>query len=161
MVPILIVLFLIAQVIGMKQMERAVSIVNATMTGDTKVIEEADGSASARITPVINTVKNIDLEANETWFGKGTRSEDWKTTWMENNDRKLDLVEQYGLIAFIISLIFVYSTMIRNFLSIESLIFIFLLSASLVNLYYTWAIMMLFATIRYFQQQNKYSKNVL
>lgn len=45
--------------------------------------------------------------------------------------------------------------MIRRFFSIETLVFLILFGFSLGNIAYTWGAMMIFTTVRYFQEQHE------
>ena len=153
-VPLLIVFVVVSSYFEIKQLTRAVDSVQATMTGDKKQVLEADGSAAARIIPIINTFKETDLSNSETWFGKGTSR---KQTVEEFNkslkNSRLPIVEQYGLIAALLSLILVYTCMIKKILSIETLMFAMLFSFTLSNVYYVWGCMMIFSSVRYFQKE--------
>lgn len=133
------------------QMDRAMRVTKTAITGNTKEIQAEDGSAATRIIPIINTIK-IDLTKKESWLGNGTSSyEKASTGWMRTTD-KIPVVEQYGLLVFILSLILVYVCAIDNMFSIETLIFLILLGMSLTNIYYVWGAMMIFTVIKYFQK---------
>ena len=156
-IPFFICLFFILQYFGNKQLTRATSAIEATLTGNSSSIYKADGSASVRIIPLINTLTNTDLTQKESWVGKGTydakRAE--KNEW-KNLDRKLGIVEQYGLLGLIGSLILLYLCAIQRFLSLETLYFIILLLCSLGNEYFTWSMIYIFTAIRYFQTNNEH-----
>lgn len=147
-IPLLIGFLFLGQALEINQMDRAMRVTKATITGNTKEIQAEDGSAATRIIPIINTIK-IDLTKKESWFGHGTSSyEKASTGWMRTTD-KIAVVEQYGLIALIISLILVYTCAIHNFLSIETLVFLILFGMSLTNIYYIWGAMMIFTVVSY------------
>lgn len=152
--PILIGFLAVSSYFEIKQLTRAVNTMEATMTGDKTQVLEADGSAAARIIPIINTFKETDLSQKETWFGKGTSR---KQTVEEFNkslkNSRLQIVEQYGLIAALLSLILVYACMIKRILSIETLIFAMLFAFTLSNVYYVWGCMMIISSVRYFQKE--------
>lgn len=150
-VPILIGFVAVSSYFEIKQLTRAVDTVQATMTGDKKQVLEADGSAATRILPIINTFTQTDLSDAETWFGKGT-SKKYKLedTYKVLKKSKIPILEQYGLIATILSLILVYTCMINKILSIETLIFAMLFAFTIGNVYYIWGCMMIFSTVRYF-----------
>lgn len=153
-IPLLVGLFSLGQALEIEQMDRALRVAKTTITRDVKDIQAEDGSAASRIIPIINTI-NIDLTQKESWVGHGTSSyEKASTGWMRTTD-KIALVEQYGLISLLVSLILVYSCMIRRFFSLETLVFVILLGMSLTNLYYIWGSMMVFTAVRYFQDQYK------
>jgi len=158
-IPILLMLLFIGNSLNIHQMDRALRVTQATLTGDVKKIQVEDGSASSRIIPIINTL-TIDLTSKDSWIGKGTSSHKKATTSWRRTTDKISIVEQYGLITFFISLLLVYTCMIRKILSIESLYFIILLGMSLLNVYYYWGIMMLFSIIKYFQEQNIKGYNI-
>lgn len=156
MAPALFLVFFIVQSLGeFTQLDRAVSVANATLTADIEVINATDGSAADRIMPIVNTFTRTDLFDRTTWIGKGTYSEEYqKMSWIYT-DLKIGIVDQYGLLAFFLSLILVYKFMIRKFLSVETLIFLLLFGFSLNNFYYIWGAMLVFTTVRFFQIQNR------
>ena len=153
--PILIMLFIILQQSDNVQFRRALSAAQATVTGDIDKIQEADGSASVRIVPMINTFKDIDLSKKESWIGKGTFIGERDSAW-KNSARKISVIDQYGLLAFLTSLFLLFSCMIKNIISLETMCFVILLMMSLSNAYMTWSMLLVFTTIRYFQDNLSY-----
>ena len=153
--PILIGFLAVSSFLEVKQLTRAVDTVQATLTGDKKQVLEADGSAATRILPIINTFKETDLSDSETWFGKGT-SKKYKLeeTYKVLKKSKIPILEQYGLIATILSLILVYTCMINKIISIETLMFAMLFAFTIGNVYYIWGCMMIFSVVRYFYKLN-------
>lgn len=159
-IPFFSLMFTIGEIIGVKQMQRATNLVEATvLTGDVNVMHETEGSGASRIIPVINTFKDTDLFNEVTWFGKGTHTKKYaKDSWKRTTD-KIVIIEQYGLLSFIILLLFVFKCAIRRFFSVETLVFVGLLSLSISNIYYAWTIMMIFTTIKYFDIQRSNNIN--
>lgn len=151
-IPIIILVFIFLQNIGNKQFERAVAAASATITLNQMVIRKADGSGAMRIVPLVNTLKS-DLLDKGTWIGKGTaqRIRD-ENEWILTYKRKIATVEQYGLIALIASVIFVYSCAIRRFFSLETLCFIILLLCTIGNVYIIWSMLFIFTVTRYFKE---------
>lgn len=136
---------------GNKQILRLEESAKATLTGNVGAIHDADASAAVRIIPMVNTITKTDIFDYHDWVGKGTLSKEAaENQWLDMN-RKIDIVEQYGLLGFLASLIFVYGCCIYRFFSLETLIYIFLLMFSIGNLYITWFTLYVFATIRYFK----------
>lgn len=157
-IPIFILMFSIGEIIGLKQMQRAANLLEATIfTRDVKKIRETDGSGAIRIIPLVNTFTDVDLFEQETWLGKGTTTKEYASNFWKRTTDKIVIVEQYGLLTFIMSLLFVFKCAIRRLFSIETLAFIGLLSLTVINVYYSWAIMMIFTTIKYFDTQNETS----
>ena len=156
-IPILITLFSLGTFFEIEQLQRPVNLIETTVSskGDIRKIQDTDGSGATRIIPIVNTITKTDLTKSETWFGEGTTSLKERKNWFRNVDTKIGVIEQYGLIAFLISMILVYSCMIKRILSLETLIFVGLLGCSLSNIYYTWGCMMLFSVVRYFQEQEE------
>ena len=152
-IPFLVVMYLISGTMEMTQFERAKRLTEASLTGDIEMMQEADGSGASRIIPFVNTFTNINFLKQETWVGKGTDKKDSK--WWTKMNRKIGVIEQYGIIGFIISMFLVYMCMIRRFISIESLFFMGLLGMSIGNIYYAWGCLTLFAGVRYFQEQKE------
>ena len=159
-IPVLIALLFIGSSLEIKQLDRAVRVAQVSMTGDINAIIAEDGSASARIVPLVNTL-TIDLTKKESWIGHGTSSSVKVITGTQLKTGKIAVVEQYGLIAFFISLIWVYSCMIRRFFSVETLVFALLLGMSLANIAYTWGCLMMFTAVRHFQVQQECGTLVL
>lgn len=151
--PFMLAMYLISGTMELTQFERARRLADASLTGDTEMIQEADGSGASRIIPVINTITKTDLSNTDTWVGKGTGKID--SLWWTKMDRKIGVIDQYGIIGFIISMLLVYCCMIRRFISIETLFFIGLLGMSIGNIYYAWGCLTLFAGVRYFQEQKE------
>lgn len=150
-IPLLIGLLIIGNAMELTQMKRAILVAKATASGDAKKVQQTDGSAAVRVMPVLNTFTKMDLTKKETWIGKASMEKD--KGWWRATDTKL--TDQYGLIAFILTLVFVYSCMIRRFFSIETLLFVFLLGFSYGNIYYTWGCLMIMTGERYFQVQQE------
>ena len=96
----------------------------------------------------MNVFTKTDVTQLETWIGKKNMEKD--KYWWKRTDTKI--YDQYGLIAFIISLVFIYSCVIRHFFSIETLLFLGLLGLSITNIYYVWGCFMIMTGVRYFQQ---------
>ena len=156
-IPLLIVLFSIGIFLEIEQFKRPVNLIEATISskGDIKQMRRSEDSGAQRILPLINTLTKTDLTKSETWLGNGTISlEEASNNWRKN-DLKLGVIDQYGMIAFILSMVLVYSCMIKRILSLETLIFVGLLGCSLSNIYYIWGCVMIFTVIRYFQEQKE------
>lgn len=152
-IPFLIVMYLISGTMEMNQLERAKRLTKASLTGDIEMMQEADGSGASRIIPFVNTITKTDFSKKETWVGKGTDKID-PLRWTKMN-RKIGVVDQYGIIGFIITMFLVYRCMIRRFISIESLFFMGLFGMCIGNIYYAWGCLILFAGVRYFQEQKE------
>ena len=152
-VPLLIGLFLLGEGLELKQFDRAKRVALATTTGEADAVAEEDGSASSRVIPLLNTF-NSDLTDKTTWVGRGTKSEKDLTNLSAYKTNKIDVVEQYGLIALVVSLVLVYSCFIRNFFSIETMVFIILFGITVANLYYSWACFMMMSAVKFFQLNN-------
>ena len=169
MATALITVFMTAPYIDNKQLSRATKTFEATLTGNTVMIAEADGSGATRIVPLVNTFTKLDLSDTKTWFGHGTLSNDpnskYNMAWTnmgENDWFVLPTVRQYGLVAFIISIILIYTCCIKRFFSLETLLWFTLGMATLGNVYFHWGTVMMLTGVRYFQEQedrksNKYS----
>ena len=153
-IPLFALLFYIGQAMELSQMERAMRVAPVAMSGDLKAVQEEDGSAASRIIPIINTLK-MDLTEKETWVGKGTVSHEYAASGWKRTTDKIAVVEQYGLIAFIITIILFYTCMCKSFLSLETLLFLILFGFSLANIAYTWGAVMIFTCVRYFQEQEE------
>ena len=153
-IPMIVGLFFVGQSLELKQMNRVVALAEAASTGEAKELYAADGSGAVRFIPVLNAFTKTDLTQLETWIGKTSMQKD--QDWWKRTDTKI--YDQYGLIAYMVSLIFIYSCVIRKILSIETLMFIILLGCNLLNVYYVWGCLMLMAGVRYFQENYLYEE---
>ena len=146
-IPALVGLFIIGQSLELKQMDRVVTLAASATTGDAKEMQQADGSGASRLIPLVNAFTKTDLTELETWIGKTSMEKD-KYWWMRTETK---IYDQYGLLAFLISLIFVYACVINHFFSLETLLFLGLLGLSITNIYYVWGCFMIMTGVRYFQ----------
>ena len=146
--PLIIGMFMLGQSMELKQMDRAVALAEAASTGSAEEAMAADGSGATRIIPVMNVFTKTDVTQLETWIGKKSMEKD--KHWWKRTDTKI--YDQYGLIAFIISLVFIYSCVIRHFFSIETLLYLILLGFTLGNIYYAWGCLMIMTGVTYFQK---------
>ena len=147
-IPLIIGMFMLGQSMELKQMDRAVTLAQAASTGSAEEAMAADGSGATRIIPVMNVFTKTDVTQLETWIGKKSMEKD--KHWWKRTDTKI--YDQYGLIAFIISLVFIYSCVIRHFFSIETLLYLILLGFTLGNIYYAWGCLMIMTGVTYFQK---------
>ena len=109
----------------------------------------ADGSGAVRVVPLVNAFTKTDLLELETWIGMKSMDTSQRKSL---KDRKI--YDQYGLIAFVISLVFIYSCVIHYFFSLESLLFLLLLGFTINNIYYMWGCFMIMTGVTYFQKNN-------
>lgn len=152
-VPVFMVLYFTLPLLNIHQLDRAVNVINATLTLDAEVVRETDGSAASRIVPVINTL-NMDLSSSETWFGTGTKTKEESIRGHLRQEGKMGNIDQYGLLSYIVSLILVFSCCMR-FRSIPTIMFFAGVGGGVTNIAYLWGILMIFTTIRYFQIKYK------
>ena len=138
---------MLGQSMELKQMDRAVALAEAASTGSAEEAMAADGSGATRIIPVMNVFTKTDVTQLETWIGKKSMEKD-KHWWMRTDTK---IYDQYGLLAYLILLTFVFSCAIHRFFSLESLLFLALLGANLINIYYAWGCLMIMTGVRYFQ----------
>lgn len=148
-IPIIIGLFVLGQTMELEQMNRTVSLAQAASTGDTEKMYETEGSGATRFAPILNTLTKTDINQLETWIGKTSMKKN--NSWWERREKKI--YDQYGLIAFIISLVFVFSCVIWRFFSIETLFYILLLGFNITNFYYFWGCLMIMTTVTYFKRK--------
>ena len=149
-IPMIIGLFFIGHTLEIRQMNRAVALAQAASTGSTEEMFEAEGSGASRFAPVLNAITKTDVTQLETWIGKKSMEKD--KYWWKRTDTKI--YDQYGLLAYLILLTFVFSCAIHRFFSLESLLFLALLGANLINIYYAWGCLMIMTGVRYFQNNN-------
>lgn len=153
LLPISLMLIVIINLIDFEPLTRALDGIEVFISMDTELAKETDTSAAVRIAPLINTFTKLDLEDFSTWFGHGVDAgSGWNYVEMIQS-RVVGSIYEYGLLSFITMQIIVYTCAIKNFFSIESIIWIFLFGMSFGNIPYTWGALMVFASVRHFQEQ--------
>ena len=122
------------------------------MTMDADEVQETDGSASTRIAPMLNTINNLDLSSFDTWFGHGV---DYSYNIAKKKGIKiLGAIDDFGLIAYILSLFLVFSCAI-DFFSLATVMYFLGVGGGTTNIAYGWGLLMIFTCIKYFNHQNK------
>lgn len=151
MVPFLAICYSLIQASGIEALDRATSTIEATSTLDAQIVRETDGSASARIAPLLNSL-NADFTSFDTWFGKGIDA---------GLKDKLNrtLFDDYGFIFYLLSLLLNFSCGF-SFWSLST-IFMFagLAGGSGGNIQYQWTLLMIMTCIKYFQE-NRYNPDI-
>lgn len=157
-IPLFFLLILTLPYLHIEQLDRALGVIKATLTGNKSIIIQEDDSAAVRVLPLVNTLFDTNLLDWKTWIGVGTIDsyENLGAGKMLSiaYSAKLGCIVQYGLISFIASLLFVYTCAIRRFFSLENLFFIFIQSCGLMNISYGWSCVMLFTCISYFESSS-------
>ena len=134
---------------NIKQLDRAVNVINATLTLDADEVRKVDGSAASRINPVLNTL-DMDFSKSETWFGKGTNTREENVRQHRSQDGKMGNIDQYGLLSYIVSWVLLLSCCF-SFFSLEIIMVLAGVGGGVMNIAYAWGLLMIFTTIRYFQ----------
>lgn len=144
-IPVLAICYSLIQTSGIEALERATSTIEATSTLNAQTVRKTDSSASARIGPVLNSL-NADFSKFDTWLGKGIDA-----GHRESFDKKT-LFDDYGVLFYIIKLIFNFSCA-YNFWSLAT-IFMFagITGGAGGNIQYTWALMMIMTCVKYFHE---------
>ena len=150
-VPALIGCYMLIQNSGIEALDRTTSTIEATATLDKETVQEADGSASVRITPILNSF-TADFTKSETWLGYGIDAG-------ISNKANRTIFHDYGLIFYIVTL-FLGFTCAYNFWSLGC-IFMFagIAGGAGSNIQYAWALMMVMTCVKYFHE-NKYNPEI-
>ena len=150
-IPTLIGCYILIQNSGIESLDRATSTIEATTTLDKKTVQETDGSASARITPLLNTL-SADYTKTETWLGYGIDSG-------IRDKYNRTLFHDYGFIFYIVTLLLCF-TCAYNFWSLGC-IFMFagVAGGAGNNIQYLWALMMVMTCVKYFYK-NRYNHEI-
>lgn len=146
-IPILAICYTLIQASGIEALDRTTSTIEATSTLDAQTVRETDGSAAARITPMLNSL-NADFTEFDTWFGKGIDAGHAMRA-------KKTLFDDYGFVFYLITLLFNFSCA-YNFWSLAT-IFMFtgIGGGSGGNVYYAWALMMVMTCVKYFHDNKE------
>lgn len=147
MIPLMaVVYFGVLPNIEDEQLERATSTIEATSTLDQETVEANDGSAGSRISPMLNSL-NADFTDFDTWFGHGI---DYTVNHNMVIKQTATLFDDYGLIFYIISLVFNFTCAYRFFSLGCIFMFMGIAGGAGTNIHYTWTLMMVMTCIRYF-----------
>ncbi|MBR2415460.1 MAG: hypothetical protein IKB11_01760 [Bacteroidaceae bacterium] len=146
-IPILAICYTLIQASGIEALDRATSTIEATSTLNAKTVRETDGSAAARITPILNSL-NADFTKFDTWFGEGIDA-----SLMDKAKRTI--FDDYGLLFYFITLLLNFSCA-YNFWSLAT-IFMFagVGGGAGGNIYYAWALMMVMTCVKYFHDNQE------
>lgn len=146
-VPIFVGLYFTLPLLDIKQLDRAVDVINATLTLDAEEVQKVDASAYSRVSPILGTLK-MDLGSKEVWFGKGAM----KKERLIYENGKVGNIDQYGLISYIVALLLVFTCCIRP-RSLGTIMFCVGVGGGVVNFAYRWGILMIFTAIKYFKDR--------
>ena len=146
-IPIFVCVYFTLSYFEVKQFERATNVAEATMTGDVDEVREVDGSASTRVTPLLNTINRLDFNDQDTWFGHGV---DYSVNIARKKGiRMMGQIDDYGLFSYILGLGLVFLCAI-NFFSIATLMYFLGVGGGLGNIAYGWGLLMVFTCVKYF-----------
>ena len=153
--PMLIVGYGAIQASGIEALDRATNMIEATATLDKKIVQETDGSAAARISPIINSI-NADFTKKETWFGYGVKYADENSTFSRQT---ATLFDNYGLVFYLFTIIFTFACG-YNFWSLGC-IFMFagVAGGFGTNIQYAWELAMVMTCVKYFHK-NRYNPEI-
>ena len=154
-IPILCISYALIQASGIEQLNRATNVINATTTLDKEAVQETDGSAAARISPIINSI-NADYSKKETWLGHGI---DYGKNRNDFTRQTGTLFDDYGLLFYIFTLIFTFACGYR-FLSLATIFMFAGVGGSMGNnIQYAWELAMVMTCVRYFYE-NRYNPEI-
>ena len=154
-IPILIVCYILIQNSGIEALDRATNTIEATATLDRETVQETDGSASARIAPVINSL-NADFSKKETWLGYGI---DYNKNNGLSYKQTGTIFDDYGFLFYILSLTFALSCA-YNFWSLGCIFMFAGVGGSFgSNIQYAWELAMVMTCVRYFFE-NRYNPDI-
>lgn len=152
-IPIFVSIYFIMNFFEVSQFERVRVTTQATLTGDAQEVAEADGSAAVRIKPLLNTL-HLDYTKAENWFGRGCDA--GLQHGLYGDDRYLAGISDFGLVYYILSIVFTY-TCICNFWSLPSLMIFMGIGGGIGNVVNCWGMQMVFTCVTYFL--GKYGRN--
>lgn len=136
---------------NIESIDRLRNVVNAFFSDDTvQTLKEKEASGGSRIAPMINTLTQLDLFARETWVGVGT--DHVREHLNMFTTQKIGDINDFGLISYIFSLLFVYKCCIRRFFCVETLLFAILLGFSIGSIYTCWGAMIVCTAIKYYSE---------
>ena len=154
-IPILVVCYILLQNSGIEALDRTTSTIEATATLDKKTIQETDGSASARIAPIINSL-NADFSKKETWLGYGI---DYGKNQGSFYKQTGTIFDDYGFLFYIFTLIFTFTCGYRFFSLASLFMFVGIGGSMNSNIQYAWELAMVMTCVRYFYE-NRYNPEI-
>ena len=137
--------YMIVPFIDYEPLNRAMAVFNAALTGDSDLVRQTDNSAADRVNIIIDTVKYLDLTDINTWLGTGVDSS------FASNKAVVSAITDYGMISYLLKLLFFFMCCFSSLLSLEIVMFVLLFSFNVGNIAYGWAALMVFSTIKYFK----------
>ena len=154
-IPTLIIGYVLIQNSGIEALDRATNTIEATATLDKETVQETDGSAAARISPIINSL-NADFSKKETWLGYGI-------DYNKNNGlfytQQGTLFDDYGFLFYIYTTIFSFICGYR-FWSLGCIFMFAGVGGSMnSNIQYAWELAMVMTCVRYFYE-NRYNPEI-
>ena len=154
-IPILIVCYILLQNSSIEALDRATNTIEATATLDKETVQETDGSAAARISPIINSI-NADFSKRETWLGHGI---DYGKNRNDFARQSGTLFDDYGFLFYIFTLIFTFTCGYR-FLSLATIFMFAGVGGGMgTNIQYAWELAMVMTCVRYFYE-NRYNPEI-
>ena len=147
-IPFIISGYFAIQSSGLEQLDRATSVINATATLEKEIVQESDGSAAARISPIINSI-NADFTKKETWLGHGIDYGKNNSSFFKQSGT---LFDDYGFVFYIISLLFAFSCAYK-FWSLGCIFLFAGVGGGMgINIQYVWELAMVMTCVRYFYE---------
>ena len=154
-VPILTVCYILIQNSGIESLDRATRTIEAAASFDKEAVYNTDGSASARIAPIINSF-NADFSKKETWLGYGI---DYSKNKGLFYTQKGTLFDDYGFLFYIFSLIFTFTCTNRFFSLATIFMFAGVGGGTSSNIQYVWELGMVMTCVRYFYE-NRFNPDI-
>lgn len=150
--PLFLIVYFLLPYSQNESLQRAVNVIDATMTFDAEEIKRTDSSAAFRLNPMINTLTKLDLSDIETWFGHGI-DYGHRIGGGLSSQSVVGEIGDYGLIVYLLGLLLVFSCSIK-FFSIPTIMYFIGIGGGTANIAYLWGILMLFMCVRYFSDYN-------
>lgn len=152
--PIFTGIFFILRDAEIKHLERAVAVAQAASTMNAAAIRQTDTSAAVRAAPMINTLSNFSkrLDDESFWIGHGC---DYSLQFRKTPERRnMGDIDDYGLIAFLLSYLLIFTCCIR-FRSLATILLFLGLGGGTNNVAYSWGLLYILSATRYFYEQRR------
>lgn len=153
--PIFTAIFFILKNAELKHFERAMAVAEATTSMSAQEVRQTDTSAAVRVAPMVNTLSSLSesLDDEDLWIGHGC---DYSRSFKFHPEkRKIGDIDDYGLIAYFLSLTLIFTCCIR-FRSIATIMmFLGLAGSGTNNFAYSWGLLYILSATRYFYDQKK------
>lgn len=147
-----LLLYIFIPIIDYTPLNRALEVLNASLTGNSEVVRQTDHSASTRVNIILDTFKYLDITDSNIWIGNGVDTAQFQKHAIVTG------ISEFGLISYIVKMGMFFSCCFTGLFTLEILMYVLIFGINIGNIAYGWGALMVFSTIKYFKE-NEYNWN--